>query len=171
MSRSVCHDRVHLKCVSSKSKQTINDWICTSCLHTVLPYYKERIKKTKKTNKKKPFFNQIDLDTSVQSTSSQDSEHINQHLDILKQHKCHTSIAHINVQSLLSTFDAFSLMMNTYNFDIVALSETWLKESHHLQNYVQINVYNATFKNRENKKGGGVGLQSWSKICRPIADL
>ena len=138
---SVCHDRVHLKCVSSKSKQTINDWICTSCLHTVLP-----------------FFNQIDLDTSVQSTSSQDSEHINQHLDILKQHKCHTSIAHINVQSLLSTFDAFSLMMNTYNFDIVALSETWLKESHHLQNYVQINGYNATFKNRENKKGGGVGL-------------
>ena len=68
------------------------------------------------------------------------------------------NIQPINVQSLLSTFDAFSLMMNTYNFDIVALSETWLKESHHLQNYVQINGYNATFKNRENKKGGGVGL-------------
>ena len=34
-----------------------------------------------------------------------------------------------NTQSLLYSFDEFSLMMNRYQFDIVAVSETWLKDN------------------------------------------
>ena len=45
---------------------------------------------------------------------------------------------------------------NEYKFDVTVLSETWLKDYKYQQNYVQINGYNAIFKNRTNKRGGGV---------------
>ena len=49
-------------------------------------------------------------------------------------------------------------MMNKYKFDIVALSETWLKNSKTQLEYVQIDGYKSEFKNRESKSGGGVGF-------------
>ena len=47
-------------------------------------------------------------------------------------------------------------MLDEYKFDVTDLSETWLKDYKYQQNYVQINGYNAIFKNRTNKRGGGV---------------
>ena len=53
------------------------------------------------------------------------------HIESLKHHHRHISIAHLNTQSLASTFDAFHLMLENHKFDIVALSETWLKDNKH----------------------------------------
>ena len=80
------------------------------------------------------------------------------HLEVLNKYRNNTSIAHINVQSLTSTFDEFSYMLNQYYFDIVALSETWLTGNKHQLDYVKIDGYKSLFKNREHKRGGGVGF-------------
>ena len=45
-------------------------------------------------------------------------------------------------------------MLDEYQFDVIALSKTWIKDCKHQQNCVQINGYDATFKNRSNKRGG-----------------
>ena len=49
-------------------------------------------------------------------------------------------------------------MMNKYKFDIVALSEIWLKNNKTQLEYVQIDSYKSEFKNRESKSGGVVGF-------------
>ena len=49
-------------------------------------------------------------------------------------------------------------MLENDKFDIVALSETWLKDNKHQYEYVQIPGYNTVFRDRENKKGAGVGF-------------
>ena len=72
--------------------------------------------------------------------------------------KNNTSIAHQNVQALMSTFNEFSLMLDEYRFDVIALSQTWRKDYKYQQNYIQLNRYNAIFKKRTNKRGGVVGF-------------
>lgn len=42
--------------------------------------------------------------------------------------------------------------------DIVTLSETWLKDDKNVLNYVNIPGYNVEFRNRDKKRGGGVGM-------------
>ena len=49
-------------------------------------------------------------------------------------------------------------MLENHKFDIVALSEIWLKDNKHQCKYVQIPGYNSVFPNRENKMSGGVGF-------------
>ena len=63
-----------------------------------------------------------------------------------------------NTQSLPFSFDEFSLMMNGYHIDIVAVSETWLKDNKTQLEHVQINGYSSVWKNRESKTGGSVGF-------------
>ena len=48
-------------------------------------------------------------------------------------------------------------MLNIHQFDIITLSETWLKENINLLNCVDIPGYNKNFRNRDRVKGGGVG--------------
>ena len=48
-------------------------------------------------------------------------------------------------------------MMNRYQFDIVAVSETWLKDNKTQLEYLQINDYSSVWKNRDSKTGRGVG--------------
>ena len=48
--------------------------------------------------------------------------------------------------------------MDRYQFEIVAVRETWLKDSKTQLEYVQINGYSSVWKNRESKTGGGVGF-------------
>ena len=49
-------------------------------------------------------------------------------------------------------------MMDRYQFEIVAVGETWLKYNKTQLEYVQINGYSSVWKNRESKTGGGVGF-------------
>ena len=58
----------------------------------------------------------------------------------------------------MPTFNEFPLMLDEYQCDVIALSETWLKDYKYQQNYVQLSGYNTIFKNRTNKRGGGVGF-------------
>ena len=68
------------------------------------------------------------------------------------------SITRINCQSILSTFDQFTVMLKSYEFDIISLSETWLTNNQHELDYANIVGYKSIFKHQKDKKGGGVGF-------------
>ena len=55
-------------------------------------------------------------------------------------------------------------MINEYQFDIVALTETWLRDDKDLLDYVKISSYNFVYRNREQKHGGGVGAYLKEKL-------
>ena len=111
---------------------------CNECLLSTLPFFKAR-----------------DLNASFNTEIHDHTPATAHHLKKLNEKKNNkTSIK--NVPALISTFNEFSLMLDEYKFDVTDLSETWLKDYKYQQNYVQINGYNAIFKNRTNKRGGGV---------------
>ena len=70
----------------------------------------------------------------------------------------HLSIAHLSTQSMSSTFDEFQLMLYHHLFDIVKLSETWLRNDTNLLQYVQIPGYRFCYKNRHERRGDGAGM-------------
>ena len=57
-------------------------------------------------------------------------------------------MAHLNVQALMSTFNEFSIMLNSYQFDIIAITETWLQDTQlqykvrtdHTRNYTDLEI-------------------------------
>jgi exonuclease III len=59
---------------------------------------------------------------------------------------------------MVSTFDELLATVKEYPFDVVAMSETWLKSNPHLLNYVSIPGYANLFRNRDDIRGGGVGV-------------
>ena len=59
---------------------------------------------------------------------------------------------------MVSSFDEFHVMLQEHPFDILTLSETWLKDDVNLLNYVQIPGYKFRYKNRNERRGGGVGF-------------
>ena len=67
-------------------------------------------------------------------------------------------IMHLNTQSMVSTFNELLLTVNSYPLDIVALSETWLRDQPQLLDYVSIPGFVTEFRNREGIRGGGVGV-------------
>ena len=77
---------------------------------------------------------------------------------MLDQNRNRTSIAHLNTHCLSSTFDEFHVMLNEYQFDIITMSETWLKDNQKLLDYVDIPGSNLEYANRDNKRGGGAGV-------------
>ena len=65
----------------------------------------------------------------------------------------------INTQSLLSTFGEFEVMLDTYEFNVIARTETWLSDYEHLINHVQISGSNFEYNNRSTGQcGDGVGM-------------
>ena len=49
---------------------------------------------------------------------------------------------------MVSSFDEFNVMLQEHPFDILTLSETWLKDDVNLLNYVQIPGYKFSYKNQ-----------------------
>ena len=49
-------------------------------------------------------------------------------------------------------------MLQVYQFDLIALSETWVQDCSFQENYVQINGQNPVFRNRIGKHGGNIGF-------------
>ena len=117
-------------------------WTCPTCIHVNLPFHNMR---------SLAVLDLSDPNFSVTLGSEPHLEGLNKYLN-------NTSIAHMNVQSLRSTFYEFSYMHNQYYFDIVALSETWLTGNKHQLDYVQIVGYKSLFNDRKHKRGGGVGF-------------
>ena len=57
----------------------------------------------------------------------------------------------------MSSFEEFKLMLHNYKFDVVALSETWLKNNPLLIEHVAIENFEIEYNNRDKIRGGGVG--------------
>lgn len=71
------------------------------------------------------------------------------HLQALNENKHLLKISHLNTQSLVSSFAEFEVFAQTYDFDIMTMSETWLKNNKHLIEYVDIPGLFVVYKNRE----------------------
>eukprot|EP00111_Clytia_hemisphaerica_P013088 TCONS_00038423-protein len=125
-----CQQKSHLSCVDPKKKASITEWMCQQCLPSVLP-----------------FCNVRDLSQLDQEIAQQ--QHQDLHLEKLKQNKHLLSIAHLNTQSMVSTFDEFMLFVDRYDFDVITLTETWLKDNPFLLDYVKIDGYEMHFHNRD----------------------
>ena len=65
---------------------------------------------------------------------------------------------HLNTQGVVSTFDIFLLAVDRYSFDVITLSETWLKQNELLLQHVTIPGYVYAFNHKDKKKCGGVGV-------------
>ena len=150
----LCLDVVHANCVNLKhrvwNRRDAESWTCNDCSFHVLPF--------------KNYDYTIDKTLAVHVSPKNINTH---HIESLKHHRRRISIAHLNTQYLALTFDAFHLMLENHKLVIVALSETWLKDNKHQNEYVQIPGYNTVFRNRENKKGGeSVSVQktTWETI-------
>ena len=67
-------------------------------------------------------------------------------------------IAHLNTQSMVSTFDKFQATMVEYPICVMTMSETWLKNNPHVIKYVTTPGYNCLFSNRDAIRRGSVGV-------------
>lgn len=146
---STCKDSLHAKClkknfINTNSLQKVKQWTCHLCLCAELPFHGTR-----------------NINELLSAPDSQPTINImedDQHLNILDANRNRISISHLNTQSITSSFAEFEAMLMRYKFDIITLSETWLKDNPLLLNHVTIPGYKNEFNNREEKRGGGVGL-------------
>ena len=150
----VCKEQLHYKCskmnIQIKNARIPYQWTCHSCTLSSLPY-----------------FNIRDLD--YEDISAEDDTVDDPHLDIFSQKG--TKIGHLNTQSISSTFTEFEKLMNTYKFDIITLSETWLKDDKNLLNHVKIPGYKPEYNHRATR-GGGVGMYIRTEIkYKPRKDI
>ena len=77
-----------------------------------------------------------ELDTNVERDENYTKEHLEK-LDELNKH----NICHQNTKSMSSTFGEFQFMINQTNFDVITLSEAWLKNDKYLIEYVILSGY------------------------------
>ena len=104
-----CLEMCHVKCsnhqLNQNASKKVYEWTCPNCIHTPPPFCNRR---------------NLDFDSIVA-----DEETIlntnNCQVETLKNHQKYTSIAHINCQSISSTFDEFAVMLKSYEFDIISL--------------------------------------------------
>ena len=115
------------------------------------------------------FYHSRDLDMSVSDDTDYNVPLFqNEHHQKLNEHSKHTSIAHLNIQAIMSTFSEFVMMFPEYQFDIVALSEMWVQDCLFQQNYGQINCYTSVFRNRKGKCGGSFGFYMKESITYKV---
>ena len=94
-----------------------------------------------------------------ESLASSDNEvMVDTHLEALNNKDKQMKIMHINTQSMISTFDGLLMTLRQYPFDFISMSETWLKNNPVLLQHVNIPGYCNAFRNRDEIKGGEVGV-------------
>ena len=149
-----CKGLQHLKCCKSnaikvESPRVPATWTCHNCLLSVLPFFRVR-----------------DIfDTDV----PQEDEQLNpETVNLLNNHRKHFSIAHLNTQSMTPAFNEFESMLSEHQFDIITMSETWLKQNKALLDHLEIEGYKKDFQNRDEKRGGGVGFYLKSDIKHKV---
>ena len=126
----VCYDQLHVKCtdleLTKVKKQLIQNqlmvknWTCSRCLFCVLPFHSVRS------------IDQQHEDTNQNDSISSDA--VNEHLEALTSRPNQLRLVHINTQSMVSSFDELILLMKEYPYDVITMSETWLKNNPHLLN-------------------------------------
>ena len=118
--------------------------VCNDCVSSELPFYGLR---------NLNFVDSLDDDIKLNSDEIQ----VDEHLYALNARRGQLSFLHLNTQSLTSSFDEFRLTIEIYKFDVITLSETWLKNNSLLLNHVKIPGFMNEFRNRDIIRGGGVG--------------
>jgi hypothetical protein len=81
------------------------------------------------------------IDQQHEGTNQNDSissDAVNEHLEALTSRPNQLRLVHINTQSMVSSFDELILLIKEYPYDVITMSETWLKNNPHLLNYVTI---------------------------------
>lgn len=140
---SVCYNLYHVNCTDRKQiskSANLGTWTCSCCLWSILP------------------FNHVRSDClDHQATETSIDNLPDCHQNALTANNSHLSIMHLNTQCMTSTFAEFTVLINSYNFDIIALSETWLKDNPLLLQHVSVPGYQLCYNNRNVCKGGGVG--------------
>ena len=86
------------------------------------------------------------------------TEAANEYLEAVTSRPNQLTLVHINTQSMVSSFDELVLLIKEYPYDVITMSETWLKNNPHLLNYVSIPGYSNIFQNCDDIHGGGVGV-------------
>ena len=152
MECSTCKNHTHLKCSGTNIKfanpRMPQQWTCHSCLLTQLPFYHVR-----------------DMSTIENFQVHDEAKNFTlPSISTLNQYRQHLSVAHLNTEAITSTFPEFENMLKSHDFDIITISETWLKDNQNIMSYLQIPGYVNGFRNREIIKGGGVGYYIKSDI-------
>ena len=132
-----CNQQCHLRCYNPKAKKKVEDWLCSLCLPSVFPF------------------------SGIRDLSTFDDDELNQHVEALRkldENRNLLSLVQLNTQSMVSSFEEFAIFVNKHSFDIIAVTETWLKNDPNLLEYVKIDGYNMHYNNRDGRRGGGVGL-------------
>ncbi len=144
-----CLDLFHVKCIASTTdiKTIISNYICSRCLWTELPY---------RYIQNDSFSLEAGQSSSTDSDTLDINKHLINHMISLTTRPKHLKLMHLNTQSMVSTFDELVLTMKQYPFDVICMSETWLKDNPLLLQHVNIPGYSSEFRNRDSIKGGGV---------------
>ena len=133
-----CKLLVHLNCsnvnLKTENSKITRLWSCRACTLKELPLYHQDV-------------------LPMSKKEGTVDHYINTHVTKLQELK-----THLNTQSVASTFDEFQFMANKLKFDIITLSETWLKNDKHLLEYISLPDYKFSYRNRYKKRGGGVGV-------------
>ena len=133
----VCKDFTHARCAVSAvicKALRANEprvWTCPKCSLTEMPFYGQK-----------------DLqNTSVLSDCASLPEE-DGHLNALHERFKHLKIMHINTQCMVSTCDNLRLVIERFGYDIITMSETWLKDNQLLLDHLAILGYVHAFNHR-----------------------
>ena len=104
------------------------------------------------------------MDTTTKNTSLEktllnpDTYTTSLELNALMKHQHHHSLSflHVNCRSISSKIYDLSLLIFNSKAHILAVTETWLQDNN--SDSVSIPGYNFVCKNRDGKRGGGVGF-------------
>lgn len=80
------------------------------------------------------------------------------------------SCAHLNVRSILTNNYIFRDIMDTHNFDVIAITETHLNENSP-SNALHVPGYNFYRKDRPERGGGGIGVYVNNLLCPNIVSF
>ena len=145
----VCLNLTHVKCIQkkvNKNSPKLTAWTCHNCLFTELPFINADINDPT---------SPPETPQSVIAPPAQVPP-IN-HAEIINSKRNHFSICHLNVQNIKTSFAEFQTMLYSNKFDIITLSETWLKENPGIIERIQIPGYKFKNNDRTEQRGGGVG--------------
>ena len=158
---SVCFDVTHVKCSKILNPKHVlssvpKEWVCPQCTVTVLPFYNHNLSLS-------------NTSCTSESPMTEDTTLVDEHLSALSERSRQFRLCHINTQSMVSSFDELLATIKEYPFDIVTISETWLKDNPLRLQYVTIPGYSQVFRNRDRFRGGGGGwrwclLERWCQL-------
>ena len=103
------------------------------CTLSVLPFHQHNLSLSNTSCMSKP--------------GAEDPDFADEHLNLLHERPHQLRIFHINTQSMASSFDKLLATIKEYRFDVVTMSETWLKDNALLLQYVTIPGYSHVFRN------------------------